>query len=98
MANRSLSAIEAELLRQELRALRDRNLMEPTFEEKADLVARLGMKILPSQDLKSRKIFCRSNLVKVNHEREQIRSAKVMFGGPQRTIARTFALAFALTF
>ena len=31
MANRSLSAIEAELLRQELKALRDRNLMESTF-------------------------------------------------------------------
>ena len=32
MANTGLSAIEAELLRQELKALRDRNLMESTFE------------------------------------------------------------------
>jgi len=36
MANRSLSAGEVELLRQELKALRDRNLQESTFEEKAD--------------------------------------------------------------
>jgi hypothetical protein len=44
MANRSLSAIETELLRQELKALRDRNLMESIFEERTDLVAKLGIK------------------------------------------------------
>ena len=81
MANRSLSAIEAELLRQELKALRDQNLREPTFEERADLVAKLGIKILPSEDLKSRKIFCRLNLTEINEEREQAGFAKVFFGG-----------------
>jgi len=65
-ANRGLSAIEAELLQQELKALRDRNLEESTFEEKADLVAKLGIKILPSEDLKSRKIFCRLKLAEMN--------------------------------
>jgi hypothetical protein len=63
MANRSLSAIETELLRQELKALRDRNLMESTFGEITDLIAKLGIRVLPSEDLKSRKIFCRLNLV-----------------------------------
>ena len=82
MANKSLSAIEVELLRQELRALRDRNLMESTFEEKTDLVAKLGITILPSEDLKSRKILCRLNLAKVNDEKEQASFAKVMFGRP----------------
>ncbi len=81
MANRSLTAGEAELLRQELKALRDRNLRESTFEERADLVAKLGIKILPSEGLKSRKIFCRLNLAKVNEEREQAGFAKVTFGG-----------------
>ena len=81
MANRSLSAIEAELLRQELKALRDRNLRESTFEERTDLVAKLGIKILPSEDLKSRKIFCRLNLAEVNKKREQTSLAKVTFGG-----------------
>jgi hypothetical protein len=81
MANRSLSVGQAELLRQELKALRDRNLQESTFEERADLVAKLGIKILPSQDLKSRKIFCRLNLAEVNEEREQAGFAKVTFGG-----------------
>jgi hypothetical protein len=84
MTNRSLSAIEAELLRQELNALRDRNLMESTFEERTDLVAKLGIKVLPSEDLKSRKIFCRLNLAKVNDEKEQAGFAKVVFGSAYR--------------
>ena len=87
MANGSLSAIEAEFLRQELKALRDRNLMESTFEESTDLVAKLGIKGLPSEDLKSRKIFCRLNLVRVNDEKEQAGFAKLVFGRPYR--ART---------
>ena len=86
MGNRGLSTIEAELLRQELRALRDRNLQESTFEERADLVAKLGIKILPSEDLRSRKILCWLNLVKVNGEGEQSSFAKVTFGGPFGTV------------
>ena len=66
MADRDLSTLEAELLRQELKALRDRNLLESTFEDRADLVAKLGIKILPSEDLKSRKIFCRLKLAEMN--------------------------------
>ncbi len=56
---------------------------ESTFEERADLVAKLGIKILPSEDLNSRKIFCRLNLTEVNKEkeREQAGSAKMTFGG-----------------
>jgi len=84
MASKGLSALEAELLRQELKALRDRNLMESAFEEKADLVAKLGIKVLPSEDLKSRKVLCRLNLTKVNDEKEQISFAKVMLGRPYR--------------
>ena len=71
-----------ELMRQELKALRDRNLLESTFEERVDLVGKLGIKILPSEDLKSRKIFCRLNLAKVNDEKERACSAKVTFSGP----------------
>ena len=97
MGNRSLSAVEAKLLRQELKALHDRNLWESTFEERDDLVAKLGIKILPSEDLKSRKIFCRLNLAKVNEEREHASFAKVTFGGAGVSIGRTFELAFSLS-
>jgi len=64
-------------------ALLNGNLLEATFEEQADLVARLGSKILASKDLKSSKISCRLNLVRVNHEREQAGFAKVTFGGAE---------------
>jgi len=86
MSNRGLSIFEAELLRQELRELRDRNLRESTFEERADLVAKLRISILPSEDLKSRKISCRLNLVKENEEREQAGFAKVTPGGHWVTV------------
>ncbi len=72
---------DAEALRKELKALRERNLKEATFEEKVELVAMLGIKIFPSEDLKSRRIVCRLNLKKVVGEREQNDFAKVMFGG-----------------
>ena len=41
MANRGISALESELLRQELIALRNRNLEEASFQEKSDLIAKL---------------------------------------------------------
>jgi hypothetical protein len=84
IVSRGLSPLEAELLRQELKALRDRNLIASPYEEKADLVAKLGIKVLPSEDLKSRKILCRLNLTKVNDEKEQSGFAKVMLGRPYR--------------
>ena len=60
---------------------------------------RLRIKILPSEDLKSRRIFCRLNLAEVNNEeREHAGFAKVAFGGQYRTIDRTktFELVFSL--
>ncbi len=96
MSGSGLSIFEAELLRQELKELRDRNLQESTFAERVDLVAKLGIKVLPSEDLKSRKISCRLNLVKENEEREQAGFAKVTFGGAEVSIGRTFEVAFSL--
>ena len=96
MANRGLGLAEVELLRQELKALRDRNLQEATFEERADLIARLGIKVIPSEDLRSRKIFCRFSLAEVNQKREQAGFTKVTFGGAGVTIGRTFSLTFNL--
>ncbi len=81
MTNKDLSTVEVELLREQFRSLRDRNLRQAAFEEKVDLVAKLGLKILPTEDLKSRKIYCRLNLAQVNKGREQDGFAKVTFGG-----------------
>ena len=84
MGNRGLSAVEVESLRHQLKAFRDRNLVESTFEERVDLVAKLGIKILPSEDLKSRRIYCRLNLDKLSDGKEQTGFAKMVFGSAYR--------------
>ena len=49
-------------LRQELLSLRSQNLEEASFEEKSELIARLGVKVIPTEDLKTRRICCRLNM------------------------------------
>jgi hypothetical protein len=46
----------------DLLLLRSQNLEEASFEYKAELIARLGVKVIPSEDLKTRRIACRLNL------------------------------------
>jgi len=41
---------------------------------------------MPLEDLKSRKISCQLNLIKVNKERKQSGFARVTFGGPWLTV------------
>ena len=48
-----------EALRQELRALRDKNLDGATFEEKTELVTTLGIEVYPAEDLRSMRVKCR---------------------------------------
>ena len=50
--------IDMVALRTELMALRDNSLTNASFEEKVELVTRLGIKIEPAEDLKSRRIKC----------------------------------------
>lgn len=72
-----------------MKALRERNLREASFEEKADLVVILGIKVYPSEDLKSRRIACQLNLSQIAGESEPGDFAKVVFGEPNRI--RTWA-------
>ena len=55
----------AAALRDELRALRSRNLEEAPFQERAEVIAMLGIKVYPSEALKSRRVACRINLPKL---------------------------------
>jgi len=72
-------------LRAELISIRNRRLECPTFDEKAEVVARLGIKVYPSEDLKSRRIRCTVGIPKNNCEGEQGGSAKVVLGRPYRS-------------
>jgi hypothetical protein len=87
MAIGSLSTIETELLRQKVKALRDRNLTELTFERRTDLLAELGIKVVAPKDLKSIKIFYRDKLVRVNDEKEQTGFVKLVFDSAYFTFA-----------
>ena len=70
-----------DFLRQELLSLRSQNLEEASFEEKAELIARLGVKVIPAEDLKTRRICCRLNLDAQKKGGEN-GLTKVTFGGP----------------
>ena len=65
---RRSSTADINATREELKALRDRNLDATTFEEKLDIVSRLGIKIYPSEDLKSMRVLCELNLDRVHSD------------------------------
>ena len=48
-----------ESIRRALEALRDSNLDEASFEQRFDMIARLGIEVYPAEDLKSMRVTCR---------------------------------------
>jgi hypothetical protein len=68
-------------LRQELLSLRSQNLEEASFEEKAELIARLGVKVIPAEDLKTRRICCRLNMSNNQKKGGENGLTKVTFSG-----------------
>ena len=72
-------------LRLELKSLQNRNMVEASFEERLDLVARLGIKIYTSEDMKSRRIKCGVDLREIQKTGEQDGFAKVVYGRPYRS-------------
>ncbi len=73
-----------ERLRLELKNLQDRNMSEAGFEERLDFVARLGIKVYPSKDLKSRRIKCGMDIRGIQKTGEQEGFAKKVFGSAYR--------------
>jgi hypothetical protein len=65
---RRSSTADINATREELKALRDRNLDATTFKEKLDIVSRLGIKVYPSEDLKSMRVLCELNLDRVHSD------------------------------
>ena len=54
-----ISSQDLEKLKEELQTLRDRNLDKAAFDERADLIASLGVRVYPSEDLKTMRVKCR---------------------------------------
>ena len=68
------SAVDIEAMREELRVLRDRNLDDATFGEKLALVSKLGIKVYPSEDLRSMRVICQLDLRHVQLQNESSRT------------------------
>ena len=63
---------EGETFGKELEAIWDRKLEEATFEEKLDVVSVLGVKIYPTEDLRSMIVLCRLGLEQLQlHDRSR---------------------------
>jgi hypothetical protein len=77
------SAADINVMREELKGLRDRNLDATTFEEKLDIVSRLGIKVYPSEDLKSMRVLCELNLDRVHADNRggEIESKEIQANG-----------------
>jgi len=74
-----------EILKHDLEILLSKNLVDASFEEKLDLVARLGIKVYPSEDLKSRRIKCGLDIKGIQKTGEKNGFAKVVYGRPYRS-------------
>jgi hypothetical protein len=88
--------IDIDALRKELVVLRNDNLTNASFEDRLELVSRLGIRIMPLEDLKSRRICCNLNWENDAGKEGNSGYAKVTFGGPKWTIQRTFSSAFSM--
>ena len=57
-----------ETIREELKTLRDKNLDQVSFEEKLDMISKLGIEVYPSEDLRSMRVRCQLNLEQVQSD------------------------------
>ncbi len=89
--------IDIDALRKELVGLRNDNLTNASFEDRLELISRLGIRIMPSEDLKSRKICCNLNWDNNAGKEGNSGYAKVTFGGADVTKDRTFRFSFELS-
>jgi site-specific DNA recombinase len=99
--NRSdAGAADIEAIKRQLKALRERNLEDASFEDKLDIIAKFGIRVYPSEDLKTMRVTCGLNLQFENDGEDEsaVECRKVMFGSPFWTKGKTFEKTFALVF
>jgi DNA invertase Pin-like site-specific DNA recombinase len=89
--------IDTVALRTELMVLRHNSIKNASFEDRLELVSRLGIKIEPAEDLKSRRIKCCLNPQDLGLKGgDNSGFAKVTFGGAEVSIGRTLSVSFCL--
>lgn len=85
------SEADLEALKNRLSKLRAKNLDSATFEERREVIVRLGIKVYPSEDLKSVRIACGLNEQwdGDSHSGGDDGCRKVLLGPPYCTVSRT---------
>ncbi len=85
-----------EALREELKVLRDRNLDEATFEEKLDIVSKLGIAVHPSEELKSMRVICQLNFehLQANERTGRMDSSEIKTNGDSESATECRKLMF----
>ncbi len=92
--NRSdAGAADIEAVKRQLKAFRERNLEDASFEDKLDMIAKLGIRVYPLEDLKTMRVTCGLNLwfEDDGEDESAVECRKAMFGSPSRI--RTYNLA-----
>ena len=87
---------DLEALREELKVLRDRNLDEATFEEKLDIVSKLGIAVHPSEELESMKVICQLNFehLQANEGTGRMDSSEIQTNGDSESATECRKIMF----
>ena len=71
--------IDVNELKRELERLAQVNLDKATFAEKRDIISKLGIRVYPSEDLKTMKIRCSLNFGNENNNQASDQCAIIQF-------------------
>lgn len=74
------SKVNVEELKKELQRLAQENLDKVTFAERRDIISKLGIRVYPSEDLKTMKIKCSLNVGNDGNSRPSDGCVIIQFG------------------
>jgi len=83
-----------------IRALAERNLDGATFEDRRDVISKLDLRVYPSEDLKTMRPKCGLNFTCDDKANDSggVQCGKIIYGGAEVSIGRTFSTTFALVY
>ena len=98
-SGRGINMPDIDTLRQELKALAEKNLDEASFGETREIISKLDIKVYPSEDLKTIRIKCGINLT-CDQETDNgaiVQCGKIILGPPGVSIGRSSAATFVVS-
>ncbi len=88
MQTSSVSTADLEAAKRQLKGFRDRNLEDASFEDKLDIIVKLGIKVYPSEDLKTMRVTCGFDFEFVDYGEQEhvVGCRKVVFGSSKHNM------------